>query len=328
MNGLALTHDLGVVHRDLKPANILLTADGTCKIADLGIGALLQDDGEVTMLTGVALDGAGTPIYADPRRLLADPAPADDIYALGMIGVQLLLGDLFRPVPHDWIEDAEEAGAPEFLIVLLQQSIGRAVRRPANASAFLSELGLAPSEGIDRSVRQRSNEPRKKDEEQKNGGFCRGLWSDSRRVQTREPRSGAHTLLRSGAPRQVHKFEPHSVFCNSLPIGKEGPEMVVIPTGRFLMGSPEDEPDRRVNEGPQREVIIDQSTAFARYAATFDEYDTFCIATLRDRTREGGHGRGRGRHPVINVGWDDALAYCAWLSDETGFEYRLPSEAE
>jgi formylglycine-generating enzyme required for sulfatase activity len=59
---------------------------------------------------------------------------------------------------------------------------------------------------------------------------------------------------------------------------------------------------------------------------TFDEYDRFCERARREKP--GDEGWGRGRRPVINVSWDDAQAYIAWLSHETGKTYRLPSEAE
>ena len=104
------------------------------------------------------------------------------------------------------------------------------------------------------------------------------------------------------------------------------PEMVVIPAGRFVMGSPEDEPGRRDNEGPQREVRIERDFALGRYAVTFDEYDAFCAATARERPDD--QGRGRGRRPVINVSHEDAVAYCRWLSEFYEAPYRLPSEAE
>ncbi len=104
------------------------------------------------------------------------------------------------------------------------------------------------------------------------------------------------------------------------------PEMVVIPAGEFLMGSPDTEEGRGINEGPQHEVTIGYRFALGRYAVTFDEYDHFCAATKREQPKD--QGWGRGRRPVIRVSWEDAVAYCAWLARETGQRYRLPSEAE
>ncbi len=104
------------------------------------------------------------------------------------------------------------------------------------------------------------------------------------------------------------------------------PEMVVIPSGSFLMGSPEDEEKRIDAEGPLHRVEIGYRFALGRYAVTFEEYDHFCEATGREKPED--RGWGRGRRPVINVSWHDAQDFCAWLSREIGAEYRLPSEAE
>jgi formylglycine-generating enzyme required for sulfatase activity len=104
------------------------------------------------------------------------------------------------------------------------------------------------------------------------------------------------------------------------------PEMVVIPAGSFLMGSPDDEKERSDPEGPQHRVEIGYRFALGRYAVTFDEYDHFCAATKRKRPNV--QGWGIGRRPVTNVNWHDAQAYVAWLSEATRQHYRLPSEAE
>jgi formylglycine-generating enzyme required for sulfatase activity len=114
------------------------------------------------------------------------------------------------------------------------------------------------------------------------------------------------------------------------------PEMVVIPAGSFVMGSPEAEEGRSSNEGPQHTVKFEQPFALGRYPVTFDEYDHFCTETKRKKpegwsayfgygTRDLGFNRGR--RPAVNVSWQDARAYCAWLSEQTGQGYRLPSEA-
>ena len=115
------------------------------------------------------------------------------------------------------------------------------------------------------------------------------------------------------------------MFRDRLQDGTEGPEMVVIPAGRFLMGSPKGEPGRRRDE-EQHQVTLAQPFALGRYPVTFAEYDRFAVATGRKQPPDGGWGRGR--HPVINVSWEEALAYTAWLSGQTRRSYRLPTEAE
>ncbi len=106
------------------------------------------------------------------------------------------------------------------------------------------------------------------------------------------------------------------------------PEMIVVPTGRFTMGSPNNEAIRGADEGQQHVVTFARQFAVGRFAVTFDEWDA-CLA-------DGGcnghspsdQNWGRGMRPVILVNWADAKAYVGWLSRKTGKAYRLLSEAE
>ncbi len=120
--------------------------------------------------------------------------------------------------------------------------------------------------------------------------------------------------------------EPGNTFRGKLKIGGDGPLMLIIPAGRLLMGSPPHELKRFNNEGPQHEVHIARPFAMGVYTVTFAEYDHFCENTKREKPDDAGWGRET--RPVINVSWHDAQAYCAWLSEQTGRCYRLPSEAE
>ncbi|MDO9312807.1 MAG: SUMF1/EgtB/PvdO family nonheme iron enzyme [Nitrosomonas sp.] len=115
---------------------------------------------------------------------------------------------------------------------------------------------------------------------------------------------------------------PGQTFRDKLQTGGEGPLMVVIPSGRFLMGSLNFDSD----ETPEHIVQIAQPFALGVYAVTFDEYDRFCQET--GRTKPGDKNWGRENRPVINLSWHDAQAYCDWLSQQTTHGYRLPSEAE
>ena len=102
------------------------------------------------------------------------------------------------------------------------------------------------------------------------------------------------------------------------------PEMVTIPAGSFQMGCVSGR-NCYSNEKPVHSVRI-ESFELSKYEVTFEEYDAFTDATGRERADD--EGWGRGRRPVINVSWDDAVAYTQWLSSQTGVSYRLPSEAE
>ena len=98
-------------------------------------------------------------------------------------------------------------------------------------------------------------------------------------------------------------------------------EWADIPTGTFLMGSPKSEADRMENE-EQHEVSLD-GFKMSKYEITFEQYDAFCEATGRRKPYD--HLEwGRGKRPVINVSWDDAVAFTQWLGEGC----RLPTEAE
>jgi hypothetical protein len=99
---------------------------------------------------------------------------------------------------------------------------------------------------------------------------------------------------------------------------EDGPEMVVVPAGSFVMGSPEEEPGRQADESPQHNVTIAKPFAIARCAVTRGQFGAFVNKT------EGGAfvWKGDDNHPVVRVAWDDAKAYVAWLSSQTHCDYR------
>ena len=131
-------------------------------------------------------------------------------------------------------------------------------------------------------------------------------------------------LLRTVAQRPVVQQTTNTPF-KDCPMC---PEVVEVPTGAFLRGSPAFEESRKDTEGPRHEVTIPQSLAVGIYEVTFAEWD----ACVRDGGCQGyrpeDEGWNRGKQPVINVSWEDAQAYVAWLSRKTGLPYRLLSEAE
>jgi len=185
-----------------------------------------------------------------------------------------------------------------------------------------------------------------------------------------EESEGAITrLLALGYPRQrvdalqallndarlYGSLEPGQILADDIPaMGGQGPDMVVIPTGSFLMGSDEDEANRFSNEGPRHRVTFNRGFALSRNEVTVRDFAAFVNATgyRTDAEREGSSrvydprtGRMDSRNgitwrddftgddadpdlPVIHVSWNDARAYVNWLARESGRSYRLPSEAE
>jgi formylglycine-generating enzyme required for sulfatase activity len=136
------------------------------------------------------------------------------------------------------------------------------------------------------------------------------------------------------------KLEPGQAFTEC----RHCPDMIVVPAGRFTMGSPADEPERRENE-VQREVTFARPFAMSRTAVTWDQWeacvrDRWCDGVavevaLRTREEDGQPNPdykdwGRGSRPVVGVSWFDAQNFVGWLNWKTGKDdaYRLPSEAE
>ncbi|MBI2380097.1 MAG: SUMF1/EgtB/PvdO family nonheme iron enzyme [Gammaproteobacteria bacterium] len=130
----------------------------------------------------------------------------------------------------------------------------------------------------------------------------------------------------SEAPAAPPKPPVQRVFQFSDPLadGGVGPEMVLLPTGEFLMG------DARAvgqsSEVPVHSVSIGKRFAMSRFEVSFEDYDRYVAAT--GRTRPSDEGWGRGRRPVINVSYNDAQAYIEWLKQQTGKPYRLATESE
>jgi formylglycine-generating enzyme required for sulfatase activity len=150
-------------------------------------------------------------------------------------------------------------------------------------------------------------------------------------------------------------YKPGQVFADRFVDSTgQSPAMVVVPTGKFMMGSPDGESGHDANEAPAHEVAIDKGVALARSAVTIGQFRDFVRASgyvpqsqslggssvydeqsggLRDDTsatwEDDYAGKpGQDRLPVINISWNDAKAYADWLSQRTGKKYRLPSEAE
>lgn len=154
--------------------------------------------------------------------------------------------------------------------------------------------------------------------------------------------------------RHYGRFRPGQELRDPLAGGGDGPEMIVLAHGTFTMGSPDDEADRQDAEGPARPVTFARGFAIARTETTVGDYARFVratgyrgVATRAGRStiydeRAGTMAEREGvdwRHaydgtvaapamPVLHVAFEDAEAYAAWLSAQTGERYRLPSEAE
>ncbi len=124
-------------------------------------------------------------------------------------------------------------------------------------------------------------------------------------------------------PLKPKPQQPLRLFSQPLTVGGRGPTLVEFRADSFEMGSAAS--SANFDERPRHRVTL-KAFAIGAREVTFADYDRFARAT--GRVLPGDNGWGRGERPVINVSWNDAVAYTHWLSQQTGSHYRLPSEAQ
>ena len=171
VEGLAFAHSQGLIHRDLKPANVLI-AKGSLKLADFGLGgvvagyarshshirnsaaAQLPPDEQVSLFRG-----SGTPLYMSPEQRRGDPPdPRHDLYSLGVMWYQLLLGDVTEELLPAWkkVLAAKCPGVADH-IELIERCLDVIDDRPANAVQLLDLIVRPP--GQPASIRIESLQP-------------------------------------------------------------------------------------------------------------------------------------------------------------------------
>jgi formylglycine-generating enzyme required for sulfatase activity len=128
---------------------------------------------------------------------------------------------------------------------------------------------------------------------------------------------GARSAEREGAMRLPESFHDCARGC---------PEMIVIPAGEFTMGPSPAEKERFGDKNEPHQVKIATPFAVSKFAITFADWGA-CVAG-GGCPEIGDAGFGRGTRPMINVTWNDAQLYVAWLARMTGQPYRLLTEAE
>jgi formylglycine-generating enzyme required for sulfatase activity/tRNA A-37 threonylcarbamoyl transferase component Bud32 len=323
---VAHAHAQGIVHRDLKPANVLvqrLASQGreslesfTLRIADFGIGALasqqaLDEAKRTTRSTAnlpTMLQGTHSVLYASPQQVASQkPDVRDDVFALGVIWYQALTGNLGAPAPmgEGWKKRLREKGMPEAALAVLVECLeGEADDRLANAGELARRLEAVLQGG-----------------------------EQSKKVEVVE---------------QVKRVElppdPREIV-NSI-----GMKFVRVPAGTFTMGSPAHEAERGDDE-QAHEVEITRPFHLSVYPVTVGQWRAFTKATGYKTEAERGDGATGWtgsewkqdwkynwlspgfaqfeNHPVTCVGWNDAVAFCDWLTKtERGRTCRLPTEAE
>jgi formylglycine-generating enzyme required for sulfatase activity len=151
-------------------------------------------------------------------------------------------------------------------------------------------------------------------------------------------------------PKKLPQVEPakHKSYTETIGDGKVTFEMLAIPGGTFMMGSPNNEKHRSNDEGPEHPVKVGPFW-MGKMEVTWDEYDLYWRKnpaaqkpqpeSPKDKAADAvtrptppyadeTFGHGREGNPVLCISHHAAMQYCAWLSAKTGKMYRLPTEAE
>jgi len=317
-----LGDDKGFVFEDLKPENLLVREEeGTApEIVAGDIGGLKA------MSSASGQSGAQTtPLYTAPENLMGTKRPDQRsvVWGFGLIAFEVLEGgppyeDEFSLAERNQrlVEEGPDWQAvtrktfPD-LVRVIERCLSRDPEaRYENGAALMA--ALAAEAGRGQWSRKTAERPA---EESRQPGSTGGNSRDTVGRGRPEP-AGADGVAPTG----------HQAF-ETLQDAPFAPEMVVIPPGKFMMGSPDDDPEADDDEKPRHRVAIGYWLAVGKYAVTFAEFDQSVHETGYPHVPDD-EGWARGLWPVINVSWEDARNYVAWLSARTGATYRLLTEAE
>ncbi len=301
---LEQVHNKNFFHRDIKPPNIMLRSES----AEL----VLIDFGTVRKVTSTVFkqQGGVTGIisagYTPSEQINHNAVPQSDFFALGRTFVYLLTGkEPLDPIMYDsynerlnWRNHAPQISS--MLADLLDDMMQRLYKdRPQNSHEILQRIAA-----IEKALQSPKPQPPKPQPPIP----ANNLKTFSFEVVTTDAR-GNITNRRNASAKYFTEDLGNGVTL----------EMVEIPGGTFIMGSPENEAERYSNEGPQHQVTV-PSFYMGKYELTQVQYQAI-IGTNPSKFK--GDNR-----PVERVSWNNAVEFCKKLSQKTGKKYRLPSEAE
>jgi formylglycine-generating enzyme required for sulfatase activity len=314
--GLQVAHEQGLVHRDIKPANILFDAKGNAVISDFGLARAVQLSGASSSM-GIA----GTPAYRAPELWRGKPAasPATDVYSLGCVLFEMLTGKVLfdgdtpdeiltkhlidgPTFPEKWPE-----GMPLGLVQVITKAIEKdPTKRQLNAKELISEVEHTNSEILVPAVVH----SKKSELEETEGAIFQKEIIDIEK-------------------REVHKGHPKEMSIELAP-GVQM-EFVYVPAGEFLMGSdPKIDPKSQKEEQPQHKVNLD-AYWIGKYPVTNRQYQLFIKENKQAPPiiwEDNNYSQGKAEHPVVYVNWNNAQAFCTWLSEKTKHKINLPTEAQ
>lgn len=334
---LVFVHQNQIVHGNLKPENLIRGADR--KLACVDFGHILSLCTATVTSTEICPIVMGQPGYLAPEQARGILHPASDLYALGMIGIEALTGVAPHRLPEapqtgtvQWRDRAQVSDRlAEFLDRLinnryqlrfatameaLQALLTQAMVLPAIPPSLVSQpTSIAASPAPAPALFSPTN----------------SASTPSIQTEQFEFETAILVPLKQGmfakASYDLKRSQVQSE-CFIEPLGKEvALEMVLIPGGTFLMGSASRDKDRSHNEMPQHFVTI-RPFFMSKFPITQAQWRA--VATLpqvnQELVRDPAEFSGLER-AIESVSWEDAIEFCARLSQKTGKSYSLPSEA-
>ena len=355
-DALDYAHEQGVLHRDLKPANVLVSPRSGAVLTDFGFARIVADNSLSMSVSGGVV---GTPAYIAPEIWGGKKAtPQTDIYALACLTYELYMGKpLFggeTPLqvlnainegpkfPAAWPEDA-----PPGLTQVLTKALAKdPSQRHASAGAFVQDLREqeeAARQAEEEAARRAELERQRREEEAER----------RQREAERNKREGKQARL--ALLRKLKVPETVRVPAGEFLMGSTKGHVAEVVQRCIEKGYTKAackewyEP-----ELPQHRVYVD-AFEITKYPITVAQFEAFVKDTgYRTTAEEMGSGwvwtdnrweevKGadwrhpygpdsdvsrKANHPVTQVSWHDAIAYCQWLSEKTGQHWRLPTEAE
>ena len=289
LEALQAAHEASVIHRDLKPENILVGDDGVVKVTDFGLGRVEEATTSSILASGslhtsAGGDIAGTIEYMAPeqRRAGGKIDRRADIYAFGVVLFEMLTGT--RPTGSD-LPSELDSSIPVHLDTLFRGCFCRLNKRFASAKDILSavEVGAVP---------ERTQSPKAEALSQ----------------------AGPEVTVLTGESRKTQREIGIDLG------GGVTMEMVPIPAGTFIMGSPTSE-EGRADDETQHEVTISKAFYMGATEVTQGQWEVVMGFSP---------SRFEGRYlPVETVSWEECQRFISKLNAKVrGGGFRLPTEAE
>ncbi len=334
---LKFVHSNNVIHRDIKPENIIRRKRDN-KLVLVDFGAAKEAEELDSSKTGTII---GSAAYIAPEQAVGKPKFASDLYSLGATCLHLLTNieptELFDVAEGEWIwrEHLEDNDISYQLSKVLDKLVEGATRRRFET---VEEVLQALSGGIAPTVNNKRNSSANPSHK-RNSGYSNSLSKTSPSGQSKiKPPSVKNLDLKVFSYSFVQIDHSNSVvigrnpplktieYCGkakyiTVDLGKGVTmDLVGIPGGKYLMGSPDNEPERSNEESPQHTVAI-RPFLMGKYPVTQQQWERIMKNNPARFTDEQ-------NNPVERVSWFDCWEFCQKLSQKISREVRLPTEAE